>query len=331
MPLPPPPAGSTATTMEDALAMHRMLVIAVLGSLSVGACDPDAPGAAAAQASAAGPAGSTTSLECRIAESGRTLSAETRETSGLARSRRAPDRFWTHNDSGNDPVLYPLSGEGAALGAVRVKGASLSDWEDIASASCSGGACLYIGDTGDNRAGRALVTVYEVAEPEPAATETATATARHARFPDQAQDAEALFALPDGALFIVTKGRHGPISLYRFPASATAGDTATLERVRQLAPQPRNQADRVTAASASPDGRWVALRTYRTLYLYPAAALVGGGPVVAATADLSPLGEMQGEALALEDDGSIRLTSEAEKRGLPAWSRLQCTLPDPAG
>jgi hypothetical protein len=311
--------------------MLRLLIAAVLPVLCLDACDAGASGMAAAQGGAAGPADSTTALECRIADSGRSLQAEIRETSGLARSRRAPNRFWTHNDSGNDPVLFALSGEGAALGTVRVNGASLADWEDIASARCPAGDCLYIGDMGDNRARRALVTVYEVAEPEPSAPETATATARHARFPDRAQDAEALFALPDGGLFIVTKGRHGPISLYRFPASAAAGDTATLEFVRQLASQPRFQEDRVTAASASPDGRWVAIRTYRTLYLYPSAALVGGGRVLATAADLTPLGEMQGEALALGDDGSIRLTSEAERRGLPAWSRLQCTLPRSAG
>jgi hypothetical protein len=44
--------------------------------------------------------------------------------------------------------------------------------------------------------------------------------------------------------------------------------------------------------------------------------------------DLTPLSEVQGEAVALADDGTVWLTSEAEdKRLLPTWSRLTCALP----
>jgi hypothetical protein len=196
------------------------------------------------------------------------------------------------------------------------------------------------------------------------------AEAFHARYPDGAQDAEALFAHRSGDLYIVTKGRHGDIVLFRWPAPASVRSgaavtpapasarpaVAVLERVRVLLPAPGSAADRVTAASATPDGRWVAVRTYRTLYLYRTEELIGAAASAghaasdgaAASAghaasdgaaassgprplafDLTPLGEPQGEGLAIADDGTVWLTSEAGGPGrLPSWSRLQCVLPD---
>ena len=131
---------------------------------------------------------------CEVVARSSVLPAEVRETSGLARSTRDPGRFWTHNDAGNEPVLFVLDESGALTQTVRVTGATLEDWEDVEAAPCpDGGACLYIGDIGDNDGERAHVTVYRVAEPEPGVSATAPAEALHARFPDGARDAEALF------------------------------------------------------------------------------------------------------------------------------------------
>jgi hypothetical protein len=145
------------------------------------------------------------------------------------------------------------------------------------------------------------------------------------RYPDRAQDAEALFVLPDGRRFLVTKGRQGAIALYRIPGGD--GATTTLERVRELAPRPRNERARVTAATATPDGRLVAIRTYHTLLLYETEALLADGAPVAEY-DLRPARELQGEAVVLDAAGSVWLTSEAEQRGhAPRWSRLACPIP----
>jgi hypothetical protein len=260
----------------------------------------------------------------------RALPGEVRETSGLARSRSAPHVLWTHNDAGGEPVLFAVDTAGALLARVRVEGATHVDWEDMDAGPCEAGTCLYVGDTGDNDGERSSVTIYTLPEPPVGGASPppgARATAYPARYPDGRWDSEAFFVLPSGDVYLVTKGRRGPIALYRYPAPLRAGATATLERVRELWPEPKSEDGRVTAASASPDGRWVAIRTYRTLWLFPADRLVGTGPLEPAAVDLAPLREPQGEAVALGGDGTVWLTSEAaKKRAAPVLSRMACSL-----
>lgn len=265
---------------------------------------------------------------CRVADAAQPLPAEVRESSGLAQSRRAPELFWTHNDAGHGPDLFALDAGGALVRQVSVTGAEAVDWEDLAAGPCGEGDCLYIGDIGDNDAERDRITIYRLSEPEGDVAGTAAAEPLHARFPDGPRDAESLFVLPSGDLFVVTKGRRGPVALYRYPAPQRPGETVTLERVRELFPEPEDNDDRVTGATASPDGNWVGVRTYRTLYLYPTSALVGGEVVEPTQVDLQPLGQEQGESVAIARDGTVLMTSEAENRdGRPGWSRLACTFP----
>jgi hypothetical protein len=110
-----------------------------------------------------------------------------------------------------------------------------------------------------------------------------------------------------------------------------SGEVTVLEPVRVLARRPGSRDDRVTAASATPDGRWIGVRTYRTLYLYPAAEFIGGAAVPAHQFDLSPLGKPQGEGLVVLDDGTVWLSSEQGGGRGPTWARLRCRLPPPAG
>ena len=266
---------------------------------------------------------------CRIPGPSTTLPAEVRETSGLAQSRRHPHVVWTHNDSGNDAVLFGIDSAGAMVARVPVSGVTTLDWEDLALGPCGEGNCLYIADIGDNARIRETISVYLVPEPALEAKEVAPLRRIEARYPDGAQDAEALFVLPDGRMHIVTKGRHGVIGLYRFPAGSASSDgVVTLERVRDLLPRPRTQLDRVTSAAANRDGRWVAIRTYRTLYLYAAEGLQSTSGPAPLTYDLRTLRERQGESVTFTDSGELRLTSEAEKRrDLPTMARLQCDLP----
>lgn len=293
------------------------------------ACGGGEPGEASAQQPGAGEEAVSSRAVCRVAGAARPLPLEVRETSGLARSRREPSIFWTHNDRGHDSRLFALDAEGRLVRTVSLPGVEAVDWEDIEAGGCEGGPCLWVADIGDNDAERDRITIYRIADPGSGTGETGPAEALHARFPDGPEDAEALFALPGGELFLVTKGRRGPIVLYRLPAPGLPGETVTLERVRQLLPEPEAEVDRVSAATATPDGRWVAIRTYRTLYLFPTPGLLGAEAMSPTVVDLRPLAEPQGEGLAMADDGSVWLSSEAESgRDVPRWSRLRCSLPD---
>jgi hypothetical protein len=168
----------------------------------------------------------------------RSLPEDVHESSGVAVSRQHAGTFWTHNDSG-EPYIY-------------------------------------IADIGDNDAKRPLITVYRVPEPTPGEAQTRPAEALQASYPDGAHDAEALF-VHNGQMYILTKGETGPVALYRFPSSTQPGQTVRLERVREFAGDDVKRKERITGADASPDGRWIAVRTLRDLSLYPTADFLGSG------------------------------------------------------
>jgi hypothetical protein len=262
---------------------------------------------------------------CRIADASRPLPADVGETSGLARGIQNPDLLWTHNDSGGEPEIFALGLDGSLKSRVRITGAQAIDWEDIESGRCGNAGCLYVADIGDNAGRRSSVTIYEIVEPVLPAREQQTQRTMHARYADGPQDAEALFRLPSGELYVITKGRQKTIKLYRLEAGSDAS-TGVLQPIREIAPQPHSELDRVTAATASPDGRWIAMRTYATLYLYRTEDLLEGN-LAARTFALGQVAERQGESITLDNDGTVWLTSEAENpRDLPTIARLSCTL-----
>lgn len=317
--------------------MHTLSLRRLAPALAVAAalgCTADAAPAvrgdsAAATARATQP---PAEAQCEVMQKGLDLPDDLKESSGLAESRVHPGLYWTHNDSGHGSEIFAVDGHGVQLGRVQVEGATNHDWEDIAASRCpdGGGSCLYIADTGNNArgndAGKRTVRLAVLPEPQAGAT-TATATEYAGRVPGKHTDIEAIAVLPDGSIYLVSKGINEDVELFRWPTPLVAGTEAALERVRRLAPKAEELGDRVTGASASPDGRWVAVRTYAALAFYRTADLLGsGGPV--SQLDLEPLGETQGEAVSLADDGTVFLTSEGVGRHLPGtMAHLRCVLP----
>lgn len=260
---------------------------------------------------------------CQRDGSAMPLPDEVHEASGLALG--AGGLLWTHGDSG-DPLILAVSAQGAPLGSVRVTGARVEDWEDIAAGPCGGGRCLFVGDVGDNDAARARVTVYRIPEPGPDADASAPADALHATYPDGAHDAEAIFVDAAGRIHLVTKGETGGIGLYRYPPAPAPGSTSRLELVRTLESGPVARRERITGASASADGRRVALRTLRSVSIYRTDALVGAATEAGgAHFDLSDAGEAQGEGIALGEGDVIYLASEGGRKKDPATlNRVSC-------
>jgi hypothetical protein len=251
------------------------------------------------------------------------LSSQLREASGLAASRTHRGVFWMHNDSGSEPVLYSTDAAGKIRSRMRVPGATNVDWEDVAVAPCSAGNCVYIADTGDNFARRTDLVIYSIPEPAPGDTVTARAARIPVRYSAGPQDAEALYALPDGRLFIVTKGRNRGIQVY---AVSTTRQNKALEPVQALTESKADIGDQVTAAAASPNGKWVALRTYSTIGFY---RVTGNGTLAEIRQQgLWPeLRQLQSEGIALLDDGRVILTTEADPAGDSPVLEVRCRLP----
>jgi hypothetical protein len=279
----------------------------------------------------------------RVLEEVGVLPDELRESSGLAISRTQPGILWSHNDSGDDPNLYAVDMSGKLLAQFRVANALARDWEDISAGPCPAemakaaqkNECLYIADTGDNDQVRPEVTVYIVVEPRVngAGAQSPPVPARSVRYryPDKPTDAEALAVLPSGDITMVSKGRHGTIDFFNFPAATVAkaiasGETITAQYAGNTGIQPESKTGQlVTAAAISPDGMTLALRTYYEVYFY---GLVRDGGQVRWRDLQRPcsLGdaEPQGEAIDYLDANTLLLTSE-RSRGRPGTiHRLQC-------
>jgi hypothetical protein len=250
-----------------------------------------------------------------------------REGSGVAASRRTPGVLWAHNDSA-EPVIVALNEQGAVSGRVRIAGAQVDDWEDIAVGPCTGGSCLYIGDIGDNQGKRNHVTIYRVPEPAPNDKTSRPAEAFHGKYPDGVHDAEALLVTAESDVFIITKSDPGPIALYRFPRPLRAGTVMPLERVgASRAGGKVEPDDRVTAADISLDGQWVAVRTTRYVAFHRAADLLAGRWNEAFRTDLGKLQEPRGEGIAFGRGGAVFLVGEGGKLGdAGTFARLACTF-----
>ena len=280
----------------------------------------------AAPLSAQSPAAPAPSV-CSAMQGLQPLPNELRETSGLAAGRVNPGILWTHNDSGDRPELFAIGSDGVLKARMRVTQALFSDWEDIDAGACGGSHCLYVADIGDNAGVRSNIVIYEFVEPQLTATEVAATRAIRARYADGAQDAEAFFRAPTGEFYIVTKGRQKPIRLYRLIVADNL-DEGILQPIRELAPRPTSEADRITGATISANGEWVAIRSYATLFIYRFTDLLQADGAPTVIFPLNDLKEKQGEAVALADDGTVWLTSEAEKKkDVPTLAKLSCALP----
>lgn len=261
-------------------------------------------------------------IACALPEALGALPRELPEASGITATGRR-GQAWTHNDSERPPSLYRLDAQGRIAQRVVVTGARLEDWEDIASARCARGTCLYLADIGDNLHTRPFGRIVRVQEPAPRDSSVSADGSFPFRYPDGPADAEALFVLPGERVFVITKGRNRAAMLYRYPGRLRA-DTVVLEPVRALTDGLAQFPDMVTGAAATHDGHHVAVRRYGYVELFHVR---DGSLVPAARIDLGALGERQGEGVALHADGELLLVSERGPGGTAGTlGRVRCML-----
>ena len=236
------------------------------------------------------------------------------ESSGLAAARRNPGLLWTHNDSGDGPVIYAIGPDGQTQGLIRVLDAEAIDWEDMAGFHLDGRDYLLIADVGDNHRRRKHCTLYLV--PEPLATDTQATPAAIVRFTyeDGPRDCEAVAVDgTDGKIYLVEKKIAGEAGVYELELPREAGALLTARRIATVA------IGAVTAMDISHDGRRAVLGTYGPAYEFyrghdedwPRA--FGRAP---RRLPMPP--RRQGESICYSADGSaIYLTSEQSPS--PLW------------
>ncbi|HSJ26453.1 MAG TPA: hypothetical protein VK929_17370 [Longimicrobiales bacterium] len=267
---------------------------------------------------------------CTDVERVNTLPSPLYEASGIVASRTHPGIFWVHNDSEGTPALYALDASGGLVAEIEMPGArTQADWEDIAIGPCAAGDCIYIGDIGDNLHDRTDRAILRLAEPGPTDDAAVHRVERFpVRYPDGPRDAEAMFVLPDTTLFIITKGREGSVTLFRYPPPFRENEPVTLEPLQELTPGLVQLPDLITGADALADGSIVAVRSYSHIQLYRVEGDTLAPVWPGSGFDLAELAEPQGEGITLLPDGTVYLVSETGPfRDAPPFSRLRCTLP----
>jgi hypothetical protein len=146
------------------------------------------------------------------------------ESSGMAISRRIPNRSYRHNDSGDKARFFVMDLDGRNTKPVTISGGKARDWEDMALGPCDGTSdCLFFGDIGDNKQRKKQLGLAVVRE---RATFPATVTPDYRvtmRYPDGPHNAESMAVHPDGSIYIATKDP-GRLQVFRLkPAQWRTG------------------------------------------------------------------------------------------------------------
>jgi DNA-binding beta-propeller fold protein YncE len=251
-------------------------------------------------------------------------SAEISESSGITASRCNPDVFWTHNDSGDEALIYAIEKTGKKLGTFKVANAKNIDWEDIATRKDESGKCfLYIGDIGNNRRTRSEMAVYKVAEPKisendkssskKSPIDTESAEAIKFTYPNGNFDSESLLVNPkNGDIYVLSKTLVGTSEVFKI------GKNGVAEKVADIR-MPVTPEGFLTGAEISPDGTRIIICDYFNAYEITLPKTAKNFDEIWKEKPLViELGERkQGEAICYSADGkSIVATSEKKNSPL---------------
>jgi hypothetical protein len=134
--------------------------------------------------------------------------------------------FWTHNDSGDGPIIYNIDSNGNQLDSIYLNGVTHVDFEDITQDNLGN---YYIGDIGNNSHNRTNLRVYKIPNPDSIVGHHVTPEIINydyqdqVSFPDpnQNSDCEALFHHRNN-LYLISKnwGTSGYSKLYQLPDTA---------------------------------------------------------------------------------------------------------------
>ena len=249
------------------------------------------------------------------------------ELSGLAASTLHPGLLYTHNDSGDSARFFALTEQAHVDAEIHLSGATATDWEDISVGPCPSGSCVYIGDTGDNKADRTQYVIHRLAEPAALPTDGSIVTITNYQsfpfvYPDGSHNAETLLVNPvTGQIFVVLKETGAPAGVYEMPLPLQPDVEVTLVRVATLAVPPAEGL--VTDGSFHPCGDRILIRTTGPTGLFEMARTPGASvaSVFAATPVRVPVAvEPQGEAVTYAPDGRRYFTASETVSGSPVPS-----------
>ncbi len=260
------------------------------------------------------------------------------EDSGLAVSRKYPDRLYHVNDSGDIGRFFTTDLSGKNWRVIHVNGFEPHDAEDLGLGYCGGAAdCVFIADIGDNSRKRKHVEFVAIEEKETFSPLVDPKYRVRMRYPDAIYNAESFAVHTNGDIFILTKG--GIPRLYRLRKDqwmSANGKVQTLEFVTAIdfmklgGPEAFVDWNLPTAMDISSDGKRLLVLTYRTAFefyfdiaqpLPPVAAWKAGRQY--RRIDVEVL-EQQEAVAYLPDALSFVYDTEKPQRGRARIMRVAC-------
>ena len=216
------------------------------------------------------------------------------ETSGVARAQRSENagHLWMVSD-GSELVIHTLrTSDNTPRGEFTLVGASMTDKEDVASATVNGQPYIYIPDFGDNNNNRATFLIHRVKEPVIGAanvnlavnTDYETITCQYPSAPTH-KDAETLIVDPaTGDMYVILK-RVSPAPIYKLAHAAWGGyvGTQTLTLAGTIPDTPSiktwggddqnlaigsGNGGYFVGGDINSDGTLIVLKSYTTMYIW---------------------------------------------------------------
>ena len=261
------------------------------------------------------------------------------ETSGMVLSLRDKNLLWLINDSGNPPLIHAVGLDGSNRGQVHLLNAKNRDWEDLAAFQYDDESYLLIGDCGDNKRIQKTSFLYAVKEPQVGTTKFPDGFSVPWKwrieftYIDGPRDCEGVAVDMSSQQILLLTKRTVPPVIYTLPlvppntkTILSAQPVATLNGIPVPSPEELREdplygrfRSQPTAMDISPDGKTIAILTYRQPYLFDryrneSWAIVFNRPPKA----LSMPRMRQAEAICFSSDGtSLFVTSE--KRPAPLY------------
>jgi hypothetical protein len=228
----------------------------------------------------------------------------------------APNRLYTHNDSGGDDEIYEIDTLGNLIRTININSANNSDWEDITQDDLNN---FYIGDFGNNNNDRTNLRIYKIPSPSSFTGNSVTADIIEFNYPDQTMfppnptkrnfDVEG-FVWYDDSLFLFTKNRTAPFNgyckMYKIPATPGVYTAQICDSIFLCSD---SQADCwVTSAALSEDKTHLALLNHKKIWWF--SCFDGSSFFKGALATISLNTNTQKEGIAFKNNHEIYITDE---------------------
>ncbi|RQV96239.1 hypothetical protein EH221_05210, partial [bacterium] len=241
------------------------------------------------------------------------------EPSGLVKSRLWENVYWSHNDSGDLPRIFPINRNGDVYESSRYGGfdgcqiqdAVNVDWEDIA---IDDEGFIILGDFGHASSYfRRDFCLYYLIEPHFLQGRTSVFKKVFFTYPDYTEipphlnnfDSESLF-VANGKPYIITKHRSDAFGkLYRLDNTAP-GCINILTYLDCF-----DFYGKTTAADCSPDGTRLAVLTYNAIWLF--TVQTGSDAYFDGAIKWAPINIGQCEAICFDGEDRLMISSNEQK------------------